>query len=53
MWRAVTGEGLLHPQDPHIVAVASDARIETKLPLLDLNDDAGIAEFIVRHLKLA
>ncbi len=53
VWRAVTGEGLLHPQDPYIVAVASDARIETKLPQLDLNDDAGIAEFILRHLKLA
>ena len=53
VWRAETGEGLLHPQDPHIVAVASDAKLETKLPLLDLNDDAGIAEFIVRHLELA
>ena len=53
VWRAVTGEGLLHPQDPHIVAVASDAQLETKLPLLDLNDDATIADFIVRHLKLA
>ena len=53
VWRAETGEGLLHPQDPHIVAVASDAKVETKLPLLDLNDDAGIAEFIVKHLKLA
>ena len=53
VWRAQTGEGLLHPQDPHIVAVASDVNIETPLPLLDLDDDAGIAEFIVRHLKLA
>jgi molybdopterin-guanine dinucleotide biosynthesis protein B len=53
VWRAVTGEGLLHPQDSHIVAVASDAKLETKLPLLDLNDDAGIAQFIVQHLKLA
>lgn len=53
VWRAQTGEGLLHPQDPHIVAVASDAKVETKLPLLDLNDDAGIADFIVRHLQLA
>ena len=53
VWRTQTGEGLLHPQDPHIVAVASDAEVETKLPLLDLNDDAGIADFIVRHLKLA
>ena len=53
VWRAVTGEPLLHPQDPHIVAVASDAKVETKLPLLRLDDDAGIAEFIVKHLKLA
>jgi molybdopterin-guanine dinucleotide biosynthesis protein B len=53
VWRAETGEGLLHPQDPHVVAVASDAKVETKLPLLDLNDDAAIAEFIVRHLQLA
>jgi molybdopterin-guanine dinucleotide biosynthesis protein B len=53
VWREATGEGLLHSQDPHIVAVASDAKIETKLPLLDLNDDAGIADFILRHLKLA
>ena len=53
VWRALTGEPLLHPQDPHIVAVASDTKLETKLPLLDLNDDAGIAEFIVKHLELA
>jgi len=53
VWRAVTGEALLHPQDPHIVAVASDAKVETKLPLFDLDDDAGIADFIVRRLKLA
>ena len=53
VWRAAPGEGMLHPQDPHIVAVASDEKVETKLPLLDLNDDAGIADFMVRHLALA
>jgi len=53
VWRATTGEGLLHPQDPYIVAVASDTKIQTKLPLLDLNDDAGIADFILKHLQLA
>jgi len=53
VWRAVTGEGLLHPQDPHIVAVASDCELETALPRFALDDDAAIAEFIVRHLKLA
>jgi molybdopterin-guanine dinucleotide biosynthesis protein B len=53
VWRAVTGEPLLHPNDPHIVAVASDAKIETRLPLLDLNDYDGIAAFILGHLRLA
>jgi molybdopterin-guanine dinucleotide biosynthesis protein B len=52
VWRAETGEPLLHPNDPHIVAVASDAKVETKLPLLDLNDVDGIASFILRKLEL-
>ena len=52
VWRAATGEPLLHPNDPHIVAVASDAKVKTSLPLLDLNDDAGVAAFIMSHLKL-
>ena len=53
VWRAATGEALLHPKDPHIVAVASDVKVDTKLPLLDLNDHAGIAEFIIDNQKLA
>jgi molybdopterin-guanine dinucleotide biosynthesis protein B len=52
VWRTQTGEGLLHPNDPHIVAVASDAKVDTKLPLLDLNDADGIAQFIVKKLEL-
>jgi molybdopterin-guanine dinucleotide biosynthesis adapter protein len=51
--RAGAEEGLLHPQDRHIVAVASDEKVQTTLPLLDINDDAAIADFILRHLKLA
>ena len=53
VWRAETGEGLLHPNDPHIVAVASDAEIDTRLPLLDLNAHQTIATFILGHLQLA
>ena len=53
VYRAETEEPLLHPNDPHIVAIASDTKLQTKLPLLDLNDDAAIAEFIMKHLKLA
>jgi molybdopterin-guanine dinucleotide biosynthesis protein B len=52
VWRRATGEPLLHPQDSHIVAVASDSRVDTKLPLLDLNDDAAISSFILAHLRL-
>ena len=52
VWRAATGEPLLHPNDPHIVAVASDARVETRLPVLDLNDVDGIASFILKKLEL-
>jgi molybdopterin-guanine dinucleotide biosynthesis protein B len=52
IWRAVTGEALLHPNDPHIVAVASDEKVETKLPLLDLNDTDAIAGFMLRHVGL-
>jgi molybdopterin-guanine dinucleotide biosynthesis protein B len=53
VWRAVTGEPLLHPNDPHIVAVASDSKVETKLPLLDLNDPDAISQFIVKQQGLA
>ena len=52
VWRAETGEGLLHPNDPHIVAVASDTKVVTNLPLLDLNDPDGVARFIVEKMGL-
>ena len=52
VWRRATGEPLLHPNDEHIVAVASDTKVETRLPVLDLNDEAMIASFILAHLKL-
>jgi len=53
VWRATTGEPLLHPNDSHIVAVASDRKVDTKLPLLELDDDRSIAQFILAHLRLA
>ena len=53
VWRAATGEGLLHSNDRHIVALASDERVDTALPFMDLNDVAAIERFILDHLKLA
>ena len=52
VWRAETGEALLHPNDEHIIALASDAKVETVLPVFDLNDDAAIAGFILEYLRL-
>ena len=53
VYRAAVGEPLLHPDDPEIVAVASDGPVETRLPRLDLNDPPAIAAFILRHTGLA
>ena len=51
IWRAENGKPLLHPHDPHIVALASDAKIETRLPQLDLNDADGIAAFVLKETE--
>ena len=45
---------LLATQDSNIVAVASDAALElTHIPVLDLNNIAEIAAFIIQHLSLS
>ena len=53
VWRPCVDSPQLHPNDTNIVAVATDAKVETALPVLDLNDDAAIAAFILKHLGLA
>ena len=53
VWRAETGESLLHPNDPHFVAIATDAQVDTGLPVLDLNNADAVAAFVVSHLQLA
>lgn len=50
--RRATGAPLLHPDDPHIVAVATDEPLDTALPQLVLNDYPAICRFIVSHLGL-
>lgn len=52
VYRAEIGKPLLHPNDPHIVAVATDAMLTTRLPVLALGDVGAIATFILRHLGL-
>lgn len=53
VYRAVTGESLIHPYDDNIVAVASDAKVDTKLPQFDLNAPEQIAAFVLQHVGLS
>ncbi len=50
--RPSLGKPLLFPDDPDVIAVATDGPLgrETQLPLLDLNDPQAIAEFLLAHL---
>jgi len=51
--RPSVGKPLLQPDDPKIVAVASDDALSgLPVPVLDLNDAAGLADFILAHCGL-
>lgn len=51
--RAALNKPLLFPNDNHIIAIATDTRLETNLPQLDLNQPIEIANFILHtFLKL-
>src|SRR3984893_7266586 len=47
--RPSVGKPLLQPDDPHIVAVASDVKLDLTVPVLPLNDIAAIAGFVRQH----
>ena len=42
----------LHPDDPKVIAVATDDVIDTQLPQLDANDPEEVAQFIIQYLGL-
>jgi molybdopterin-guanine dinucleotide biosynthesis adapter protein len=50
--RPSLGRPLLHTDDPHIVAIATDAPVSTRLPMLDINQPEQIAQFVIHHLGL-
>ena len=49
VFRPANGKPPLWPENPHVVAVATDAAIDTALPMLDVNDSAAIADFILDY----
>ena len=52
VWRAALGRPVQYPDDPFIVAIATDTPqqlpLPTELPVLDLNAPDAVAEFLMR-----
>jgi molybdopterin-guanine dinucleotide biosynthesis protein B len=46
--RAANGKPLLFPDDPGIVGIATDATVETKLPIVHLDDIPAVAALALR-----
>ncbi|WP_273430041.1 molybdopterin-guanine dinucleotide biosynthesis protein B [Chitinibacter tainanensis] len=51
VWRAASGQTPLYPEDPAILAVASDAPVSGRY-WLDLNQPARIADYILQILDI-
>jgi molybdopterin-guanine dinucleotide biosynthesis adapter protein len=50
VYRPSLGKPFLYPEDPFIVAIASDERLpEALMPWLPLSDAGSVAAFILRH----
>ena len=52
IYRAANGKPLLFPQDPYIIALATDTPLTTHLPCFDLNDVQSLAQFILQETEL-
>lgn len=52
VYRPAWGQPPLYPERSDILAVATDAALETGLPCLALNEPEAIAAFIITHLNL-
>ena len=48
--RAANGKPLIHPDDPHIIGIASDVDLQgVKIPVIDLDDIEAIADLLLKH----
>ena len=55
VWRAATGAPVIYANDSHVLAICTDSPTElpfpTPLPVLDLNDAAALAEFLLQRAE--
>jgi molybdopterin-guanine dinucleotide biosynthesis protein B len=49
VYRAEVGKPPLYPDDPHIVAVASDAPVAARVPSVKLDDLDAVADLMLAH----
>jgi molybdopterin-guanine dinucleotide biosynthesis protein B len=47
VFRAAVGKPMLHPDDPNIVAVASDGETAARVPVVSLDDIEAVADILV------
>jgi molybdopterin-guanine dinucleotide biosynthesis protein B len=48
--RVANGKPLLHPEDPHIVAIAADAALpQARVPVVDIDDIERIVDILIAH----
>lgn len=54
VYRPSVGKPMLWREDPHIVALATDRpdAVDAPVPVLDLDDVAAVADFVVAHCGL-
>ena len=51
IFRAELGHPLQAEHDPHIIAIASNQRLASKLPILELEQPSKVADFVVEWLN--
>jgi molybdopterin-guanine dinucleotide biosynthesis protein B len=49
--RRASQNAMLHPEDKHIVAIATDEPLATTIPQFDLNNIAELTDFIEKRIK--
>ena len=47
VFRAAVGKPMLHPDDPNIVAVASDGEVAARVPVVSLDDIEAVADILL------
>jgi molybdopterin-guanine dinucleotide biosynthesis protein B len=50
IFRAAVGKPLIHPDDPHVVAIASDSALpHARVPRVDIDDVEAIIDILLTH----